>query len=185
VIPAFRSAALAAIAVALGAAGAALAQDMPQVRDSRTGRVWTPEPVTVETPGDASRSPSSYANRAFDPNAQNVQVPGVVVQHPRAQLMGTVPITAGPAMPVVTLDVPSLQVVPARHWLSILYVTNNSANTVNAVVGCHFINGGRKVEDVRVIVPSAGPGERLGLPVRGPRYDVFVDRVSCDVISPT
>jgi hypothetical protein len=88
-------------------------------------------------------------------------------------------------VPVVTLDAPSLQVMPAQYWLSILYLTNNSANTVKAVVGCHFNNGGRMVEDVRVVLPSAGPGERLGVPVRGPRYDVFVDHVSCSVISPS
>lgn len=181
-IPPVRLAALAAILAGVTVGGAA-AQTMPQVRDSRTGRIWTPEPVTVETPGQ--RSPSSYADRAFDPNAQNVKVSGVVVQHPRAQLTGTVPITAGPTVPVVTLDVPSLQVLPAQYWLSILYLTNNSANTVNAVVGCHFNNGGRTVDDVRVVLPPAGPGERLGVPVRGPRYDVFVDHVSCNVISPT
>lgn len=180
--PAIRLAALAAIAAAIGIEGAA-AQTMPQVRDSRTGKVWTPEAVTVENPGQ--RSPSSYANKAFDPNAQNIQVQGVVVQHPRAQLTGTVPITAGPTVPVVTLDAPSLQVMPAQYWLSILYLTNNSANTVNAVVECHFNNGGRTVEDVRVVVPPAGPGERLGVPVRGPRYDVFVDSVSCNVVSPS
>lgn len=181
-IAAVRVAALAAIVAVLGIASAA-AQTMPQVRDSRTGKTWTPEPVTVETP--AERSPSSYADRAFDPNAQNVQAQGLVVQHPRAQLTGTVPITAGPTVPVVTLDVPSLQVLPAQYWLSILYLTNNSANTVSAVVGCHFNNGGRTVEDVRVVIPPAGPGERLGVPVRGPRYDVFVDHVTCDVISPS
>ena len=180
--PAIRLAALAALVAAVGIGNAA-GQTMPQVHDSRMGKVWTPEPVAVETP--AQRSPSSYADRAFDPNSQNVQVPGVVVQHPRAQLTGTVPITAGPTVPVVTLDAPSLQVMPAQYWLSILYVTNNSANTVNAVVGCHFNNGGRTVEDVRVVVPPAGPGERLGVPVRGPRYDVFVDSVSCNVVSPS
>ena len=177
---AIRLIALAATAVSVIGVASALAENMPQVRDSRTGKVWVPEPVAVEP-----AAPSSYSDRAFDPNAQAAQVRGLVVQHPRAQLMGTVPMTAGPTVPVVTLDAPSLQVVPARNWLSILYLTNNSTHTVDAVVGCHFTNGGRKVEDVRVIVPPAGPGERLGLPVRGPRYDIFVDRVTCEVISPT
>jgi hypothetical protein len=166
--------------VALGVAGA-VAQDMPQVRDNRTGKVWTPEVVNEEAPS----GPSSYADKAFDPRAQDVKVQGVVVQHPRANLMGTVPVTAGPTVPLVTLDTPSLQVVPGRHWLSILYVTNNSGSTVNAVVGCHFTNHGRQVEDTRIVVPTAGPGERLGVPVRGPRYDIFVDRVTCELIAPT
>ncbi len=166
--------------LALGAT-AALAQNMPQVRDSRTGKVWMPEPVSVEAPAASS----SYADKAFDPHAQNVKVEGIVVQHPRANLMGTVPITAGPTVPLVSLDTPSLQVVPGQHWLSILYVTNNSGGSVNAVVACHFSNHGRDVEDTRIVVPTAGPGERLGVPVRGPRYDVFVDRVSCQLMTPT
>ncbi len=174
-----------ASAVGVGLAvigGTALAQNVPQFRDSRTGKVWTPE-ITNE---EASVSgPSSYADRAFDPHAQAVRVEGVVIQHPRANLMGTVPITAGPAVPIVTLDVPSLQVLPGRHWLSILYVTNNSASTIDAVVGCHFTNHGQRVEDTRVVVPPAGPGERLGVPVRGPSYDVFVDRVACELMAPT
>src|SRR5690349_18200565 len=107
-----------ALGAALALAGsAALAQSMPQVRDSRTGKVWVPEPVKVE---QAPAAPSSYADRAFDPHAQNVKVEGVVVQHPSANLMGTVPITAGPTVPLVTLDAPSLQVIPGQHWLSIL-----------------------------------------------------------------
>lgn len=169
----------AAFAAAVIGVATTSAQNMPQVRDSRTGTVWTPEPVNVEPPG-----PSSYSDRAFDPRTQGAQIPGLVVEYPRAHLMGTVPITAGPTVPIVTLDVPSLEVIPAQHWLSILYLTNNGANTVNAVVDCHFTNGGRRVEDVRVIMPPAGPGERLGLPVRGPRYDIFVDRVACEVIAP-
>jgi len=171
-----------ALGAALALGGTAVAQDMPQVRDSRTGKVWVPEPVNVE---QAPAAPSSYADRAFDPHAQNVKVEGIVVQHPRANLMGTVPITAGPTVPLVTLDTPSLQVLPGRHWLSILYVTNNSGSSVNAVVACHFTNHGRDVEDTRIVVPTAGPGERLGVPVRGPRYDVFVDRVSCQLMTPT
>jgi hypothetical protein len=167
--------------LALGAMGA-LAQDLPQLRDSRTGKVWTPEIANEEA--SVPTSPNAYVNRAFDPRAQNAIVEGVVVQHPRANLMGIVPITAGPTMPIATLDAPSLQVIPGRHWLSIVYVTNNSGATINAVVGCHFTNAGQRVEETRVVMPPAGPGERLGVPVRGPRYDIFVDRVTCELMSP-
>ena len=123
-------------------------------------------------------------DNAFDPRSQIAMVPGVVVQRPRANLMGVVPITAGPTVPLITLDAPSLQAIPGQHWLAILYVTNNSANTVDAVVDCRFANGGQKVQDARVLVPPAGPGERLGVPVRGPRTDLFVDRVTCQLRSP-
>lgn len=155
----------------------ALAQT-PQLRDERTGKVWTPE--LVDTNPDGTQK--SWADRAFDPRSQTAAVPGEIVQRPRANLMGTVPITAGPAVPIVVIDTPSLQAVPGSHWLAVLYVTNNSGNTVNTVVGCQFTNQGRKVEDVRVIVPPAGPGERLGVPVRGPRTDLFVDQVACRVL---
>jgi hypothetical protein len=165
---------------ALGVSAAA-AQDLPQYRDGRTGTVWQPnfQEQEASVPSDAP------VNRAFDPSSQNVRVPGVVVQHPRANLMGTVPITAGPTVPPATLDVPSLQVIPARHWVSIIYVTNNTGITIDAVVSCTFANQGRTVEVTRVMVPPAGPGERLGVPVRGPRYDIFVDSVGCQLLSPT
>jgi hypothetical protein len=168
------------VALTLGAVSA-LAQDVPQFRDSRTGQMWTPEINSEE-----AYAPSSDAsvNRAFDPRDQNVKVQGVVVEHPHAHLMGIVPITAGPTVPIAVLDAPSLQVIPGQHWLSIIYVTNNSATTVNATVACHFSNHGHRVEDAHIIVPPAGPGERLGLPVRGPRYDIFVDRVTCELLSP-
>src|SRR5476651_1646978 len=167
--------------LALGAV-AAIAQDLPQFRDNRTGKLWTPEIVNEEA--SAPTSPNAYVNRAFDPRAQNVMVEGVVVQHPRANLMGIVPITAGPSVPIATLDAPSLQVIPGRHWLSIVYVTNNSGATIEPVVACHFANNGQKVEETRVVIPPAGPGERLGVPVHGPRYDIFVDRVTCELMSP-
>jgi hypothetical protein len=98
--------------------------------------------------------------------------------------MAVVPVTAGPGVPIVTIDGASLQALPGERWLAVLYVTNNSANVVETVVGCTFTNGGRKVEDTRAIIPAAGPGERLGLAVYGPRVDLFVDRATCRVISP-
>jgi hypothetical protein len=164
--------------VGLGLAGAAMAQEF---RVSRTGRTWTPDMVQDDI---ATANPNAPDNRAFDPRAQGAVVPGIVVQHPHAKLMGTVPFTAGPSVPIVDVDAPSLQAIPAQHWLAVLYVTNNSANTVNVVLDCHFTNNGAKVEDTRVLVPPAGPGERLGVPVRGPRTDLFVDRVSCGVVTP-
>ena len=164
--------------VGLGLAGSALAQEF---RDSRTGRTWTPD---LEESSSAT-SPNAPVNRAFDPRSQAAVVPGIVTQHPRAKLMGTVPFTAGPSVPIVDVDAPSLRAIPAKHWLAVLYVTNNSANTVNVVLDCHFTNAGAKVEDVRVFVPPAGPGERLGIPVRGPQTDVFVDRVACGVVTPS
>ncbi len=159
-----------------------LAANGPPVTDTRTGKTWTPDMIPLNDPRSGPMDPA--VDRAFDPRSQVAMVPGTVVQRPRANLMGVVPITAGPTMPRVTLDAPSLQALPGEHWLAILYVTNNSANTIDAVVDCHFTNHAAKVQDVRLLIPPAGPGERLGVPVRGPRTDLFVDSVVCQLMSP-
>ena len=177
-----------AVAVLAGMlVGAAFAQTpssaAPEFRDPTTGKVWTPYNVSQDD--KLTRAPAiSNQDRAFNPQAQNVVVDGVTVQRPRAQLMGTMPVTAGPSVPLVTLDRASLLAVPGERWITALYVTNNSADMVNTVVGCLFTNAGRKVEDTRIVVPPAGPGERLALQVYGPRVDIFVDRVTCQILAP-
>ncbi len=98
--------------------------------------------------------------------------------------MGIVPITAGPTVPIAVLDAPSLQVIPGRHWLSIVYVTNNSGATINAVVGCRFTNNGQRVEGDASRRPAGGAGRASWAAGARPRYDVFVDRVTCELISP-
>ncbi len=171
----------AVLAVALGMS--AFAQTA-EFRDPKTGKVWTPYNVSKDEQR-ASAPATSSQDKAFDPQAQRAVIEGVTVQRPRAQLMGVLPVTAGPSVPLVTLDGASLQAIPGERWVTALYVTNNSAATVDTVVGCLFTNAGRKVEDTRVIVPPAGPGERLALQVFGPRVDIFVDRVMCQILSPT
>jgi hypothetical protein len=182
--------AIAAGFAAIGWTGASFAQNVAarpgypgNVTDARTGKVWTPswESLDASQPTD----PSHPVNREFNPRAQVASVPGMINQRPRASLLGTVPITAGPGMPLMTIDAPSLQAVPGERWISILYVTNNSAGPIDPIVDCHFTNHGQKVESVRLFVPTAGPGERLGVAVRGPRVDMFVDKVVCVPMSPT
>lgn len=155
-----------------------------EFRDPKTGKVWTSYNVSQDDKL-VPRSATSVQDKAFDPQSQRAVVEGVTVQRPRVQLMGVVPVTAGPGVPLVTLDGASLQAIPGERWLTALYVTNNSAATVDIIVGCLFTNADRKVEDTRVIVPPAGPGERLALLVYGPRVDIFVDRATCQIISPT
>jgi hypothetical protein len=162
-------------------AASALAQTPGEFRDERTGKVWTPETVSQD---NKLAPPTAERDKAFDPRSQMAIVEGVTVQRPRANLMGVLPITAGPSVPIATLDGASPQAVPGERWLAVIYITNNSAKVVNPVVGCTFTNAGRKVEDTRVIVPPAGPGERLGVPVYGPRVDLFVDQVLCRIMSP-
>lgn len=173
-------AAAGAVAIAMMIASATA---QTQFRDDKTGKIWTLDNVSQDGKAGGA-TPSSPRDRAFDPSAQTAVVEGVTVQRPRANLMGVVPVTAGPSVPIVTIDGASLQAVPAERWLAVLYVTNNSATVVETVVGCTFTNGERKVEDTRAIIQPAGPGERLGLAVYGPRVDLFVDRVTCRVMSP-
>lgn len=169
-----------------GTIGAGVSVDgVAQFKDERTGKVWTPENVSKDnqTPQQQAAMPTTPADKAFDPNSQSVATQ-VVVQRPRGNLMGTVPITAGPTVPAVVIDSPWLQAVPQQNWLSVLYVTNNSANVVDPVVGCTFSNGGRPVQDTRIVLSPAGPGERWGVPVHGPPVSTFVDRVTCRLLSP-
>lgn len=169
-----------------GTVGAGVsANGITQFKDERTGKVWTPDNVSKDnqTPQQQAAAPSTSADKAFDPSAQATGTQ-VVVQRPRGSLMGVVPITAGPTVPAVVIDSPWLQAVPQQNWLSVLYVTNNSANVVEPVVGCVFTNGGRPVQDTRVVLSPAGPGERWGVPVYGPPVSTFVDRVTCRLLSP-
>lgn len=184
-----RFAAVAAGVAAIGLAGSALAQNLAtspeysgHITDTRTGRVWTPnwDSLDAYQPTD----PNHPVNREFNPRDQRAGIPGTVELHPKAELMGTVPITAGPTVPIMTIETPSLQAVPGKRWISILYVTNNSGATINPIVDCHFTNHGQKVESVRLIVPPAGPGERLGMAVWGPRVDMFVDSAVCLPMAP-
>ncbi|TAJ24243.1 MAG: hypothetical protein EPO67_23900 [Reyranella sp.] len=168
-----------------GVSAGVSANGVTQFRDERTGKVWTPENVSKDnqTPTQQAAMPQTPADKAFDPNAQIVPN-RVVVQRPRGNLMGTVPITAGPTVPTAQIDSPWLQAVPQQSWLSVVYLTNNSANVIDPVVACTFTNAGRPVQETQVILSPAGPGERWGFPVYGPPVTTFVDRVICRLLAP-
>jgi hypothetical protein len=184
----------------LSAAPAALAQTSVtvtadpgaagQLRDARTGTVWTPQPPGVDNRLshdnrlEPSNQPATPADRAFDPRSQVAVAEPLVVQRPSATLLGTVPIAAGPTVPAISLEGASLRAVPGDHWVTVLYVTNHSASPLAPQIGCTFTNGGRAVQEARVVLAAAGPGQRLGVPVSGPRTDVFVDRVLCRLLAP-
>jgi hypothetical protein len=148
-----------------------------EFKDPKTGQVWTPE--TVGQDG----KPLKPDDKAFDPQAQNVPLQ-IAEQHVRGRPVGTVPITAGPTVPIIVMDNASLRAVPGQRWQVVLYLDNNSGNSVAPVVECVFTNAGKPVMDTRAIADSIGPGVRQGLLIYGPRVDVFVDRSSCRVVSP-
>src|SRR6187402_2163842 len=142
-----------------------------QFRDEKTGKVWTPDNVSKDNQLRPSNEPTTPADKAFDPNAQIATATGVVV-----------PITAGPTVPIVALDSPTLQAIPGDRWVAPLYLTNNSGADANAQIGCTFTNGSRPVQETRIIAPTAGPGQRLAFAAYGPRSEIFVDRVLCRVL---
>jgi hypothetical protein len=151
---------------------------LPEFRDPKTGQVWTPANV-----GGVS-GPNTPADRAFDPLAQMAVVQGVVVQRPQITQVGTVPITAGPTMPIVTIENASLNAIPGKRWQVVLYMNNNSANTAIPVINCRFTNGGRLVQETNALVPPTGAGMRVGMTIYGPKVELFVDRAACGVTSP-
>ena len=151
---------------------------VPEFRDPKTGQVWTPETV-----GQDGRPLAGPEDKAFDPKAQNVGTQ-IAVQQVRGRPIGTVPVTAGPTTPIVNMDGATLRAVPGHRWQVVMYLDNNSANPVDPVIECAFKNAGNMVMNTRATVAQTGPSVRQGLVIYGPKIDVFVDRASCNVISP-
>ena len=149
-----------------------------EFKDPKTGQVWTPETV-----GQDGRPLTQPDDKAFNPQAQNVPLQ-LVEQRVRGRPVGTVPITAGPTVPIVAMDNASLRAVPGQRWQVVMYLDNNSGNAVSPVIECAFTNAGKPVMNTRAMVDPIGPGVRAGLVIYGPRIDVFVDRSSCRVASP-
>lgn len=152
----------------------------PEFRDPVTGKVWTPDNVGKDG------SPVPFEDRAFEPRAQGGGVAGTVVQQVNPRMLGVVPITAGPQsnVPPMTVDVGALFAEPGNRWLAVAYLTNNSAMRIEPLVNCGFTNGSQMVMSTRVITGPIGPGERIGMFVRGPRTDLFVNQVNCQVQAP-
>ena len=158
--------------------------DMPvsppvqEFRDPKTGQVWTVNNVGLQS------GPPTPQDLAFDPLAQAAVVQGVITQRVRLGALSTVPITAGPTVPIVNIGDAALSAVPGQRWQVVLYIQNNSAGTVTPLLHCTFTNSGQVVEKTNVLVPALGPGIRAGTVVYGPKTTLFVDRARCDVKSP-
>jgi hypothetical protein len=149
--------------------------DQQQFRDPKTGQIWTPENVANKS------GPNTPQDRAFNPQGQIAAVQGVVVQSPTVTILGSVPITAGPTVPIANLDNASLSVIPGQGWQIVLYLNNNSAGTINQAIDCRFTNSGNLVEATRANLPPVGPGQRVGLTINGPPSNLFVDGSNCQL----
>jgi hypothetical protein len=154
------------------------AGSLPEFRDPKTGQVWTPANVGLVA------GPNTPADRTFDPLSQTTVVEGIVVQRTQVTPLGSVPITAGPTVPLVTIENASLNAIPEQRWQVTLYLDNNSADTVNPVIDCRFTNSGNLVEEARALVSPTGAGVRVGMTIYGPKTTLFVDRANCRVTSP-
>lgn len=153
-------------------------QGVPEFRDPKTGQIWTPLNVGGKS------GPPTPADLAFDPRGQAVSVQGVVTQKVAAVPLSSVPITAGPTVPIVNLGGATLSAIPGKRWQVVLYLENNSANTVLPLIDCRFTNGGRLVEDTHALVSPINAGVRAGMVIYGPTVNLFVDRATCGVKSP-
>ncbi|MBL6617404.1 MAG: hypothetical protein ISP49_15085 [Reyranella sp.] len=150
----------------------------PEFRDPKTGQVWTPE--TVGQDG----KPIGPEDAAFDPSAQNVPTQ-LVLQKVTARPVGSVPITAGPTVPIVVMENVTLRAVPGQRWQLVGYLNNNSGNAVSPTLDCQFTNAGKPVTTTRATVSTLGPGVRAGVAVMGPRVTTFVDKATCQVNLPS
>jgi hypothetical protein len=150
---------------------------VPSFRDPKTGQVWTPNNVGMQS------GPPTPQDQAFNPNAQTVTVGQVFQQNAQVQIVGQVPITAGPTVPLVEIDNPALS-VPGSRWQVVMYLQNNSASTFAPSLDCRFTNAGNLVLDSNVQVGPVAGGNRVGLFFYGPPSNIFVDNVSCSVLSP-
>ena len=150
----------------------------PGIPRSQDRQIWTPLNVGLQS------GPPTPQDLAFDPLGQAVYVKGVVTQRPSIVPLSSVPITAGPTVPIVNIGDATLSAIPGKRWQVVLYLQNNSANTVAPLLNCRFTNSGRLVEETHVLVPAVGAGLRVGLIVYGPKTDLFVDRANCGVKSP-
>ena len=150
-----------------------------QFRDPKTGQIWTPDNVGIGKSGSYTA-----ADRAFNPQDQTVGVRGTSVQVPVVTILGSVPITAGPTVPIAIIDDASLSAIPGQRWQVVLYLNNNSAGTIAPMIDCRFTNADNLVEATRANLPPVGPGQRVGLAIYGPQTSLFVDRAECRLASP-
>jgi hypothetical protein len=152
---------------------------VPEFRDPKTGQVWT----SLNVGQGRLRNPTPN-ELAFDPLGQAVRLQGVVIQRPGLAITGWAAPSAGPSVPLVTIDNASLRAVAGKRWQVVLYVNNNSAGTLAPMIDCRFTNAGKLVEETRALLPGMGAGVRAGLTIHGPKTDLFVDRAHCRIVSP-
>jgi hypothetical protein len=97
---------------------------LPEFRDPKTGRVWTPENV-----GQGGK-PILPEDHAFDPTNQSGALT-LILQKAIAKPVGSVPVSAGATVPVVNMENTSLPAVPGQRWQLATYLNNNGGQAVD------------------------------------------------------
>ena len=126
---------------------------LPEFRDPKTGRVWTPENV-----GQGGK-PILPEDHAFDPTNQSGALT-LILQKAIAKPVGSVPVSAGATVPVVNMENTSLRAVPGQRWQLATYLNNSSGQAVDPVPECHFTNHGELVAGTKVMVSQIGCSRR-------------------------
>jgi len=158
---------------------ASLATSCAAMAQPPRSSVDVPASPTSQTPG-----PNAAVDQAFDPLAQATVVEGTVVQQPRVTETGTVPVTAGPTVPIVSFGNVTLRVVAGQRWQMPMTLVNNSGQTVSPILTCRFTNSGQVVETTRALLPPVPGGTRVSFTVYGPKTNFFVDHAGCQVDQP-
>jgi hypothetical protein len=155
----------------------ALAQDRG-FRDEKSGKIWTPENVGQDG------KPIAPEDRAFDPSGQAVTMSSSVENNVRMEIVGRVPMDAGPTVPLVEATDLRLRDSPGGFWGLEVHLSNHSTQPRSPLIRCDFYNGSRTVHEVTASLLPVGPGERVAFTLRGPRAQVFVDSARCFVDRP-
>lgn len=124
---------------------------VPEFRDPKTGEIWTPLNVGQQS------GPPTPADLAFDPLGQAVRVEGVVVQRPSVVPLGSVPITAGPTVPLVNIGDATLRAGGRQALAGRALPRQQQCRHRGADDHLPVRQRRNLVEQTHVLVPAVGP----------------------------
>ena len=160
-------------------AGAPQQRGQPPRRPARRSSA-IPRPVRSGPRRRSARTAGRSPGRRTRPSIRRRRTrrPRVAEQRVRGRPVGTVPVTAGPTVPIVVMDSPSLRAVPASVGKPCCTSTTTAATRSTPSSSAVSPTPATPSWTTRAIVQTTAPSVRQGLAIYGPRTDVFVDRVS-------
>ena len=132
---------------------------------------------------------SQDPDRAFDPNsaASGYRPPEGVMPKPQPPVRrtGARPIPNFPnQMPLVSLAASNLTYNDARYWQVTIAITSNTPRPLETQIRCTFLNAGRSVAEAYFGPTTIQPGEQITTDLIGPTTTTYVDKTTCNVLSP-